>query len=389
MGETGSEGIYGRNPFRAFFAPKGHISIVRFIAILLAVNTLAVIVTWFDGTLRSWDGNVGLLDDAFHLLLLAVLILIFWLVQRVVSHTIEFLEFVPNMLSAGVNRDALHAISTRGIASITLAADAKTARLFYWGIIGFFSVLATYFSALLPLTGDAVSAWALMPYEKPISFGFGLFWAIYVWPIVLGNFACYLLLCGFFVVRTIWRLDSEGEISLSPVSRDGMGGLSVVGDIMLVAVLICTALAIGTLAWIQQFGSDETIRLAVIIYLPVVALIFGGPLIYFMRAISRSKKRQLDHLTRIIQANFPTLRDQTLMQLSEREITDDSEVDKLKLYSSLVNLYRRFEDLSVWPVRPVTAVLTLIAYVTPVAQFLLSSTDFDSQILQFLTSIGN
>lgn len=380
---------FGRNPFRFFFAPGGRPSMVRLLILLAAFNLAAAAVTWFDGTFTNQGDMIGLTGDVFHFTLNGAILIIFWLVRRVVSHTLEFLQFVPNMVITDAHQGRIERLARQGIDAITLAPARWGARTFYWAVVLFFLGLAVVFSVYLPMTGNAVKSWALMPYEEPTGFIFALFWATFVWPIVLAAFAYYLLVSGFYVLRIVRLLDDEGEIALSPVSPDGMGGLSVVGDIVLVAGVISAAIGFASLAWVQQFGSVETVAVAALIYLPAVIVIFGVPIFNLSTVIRRSRRKQLDHLTRLIQANFPTQRDQTLALVPAEQITDPQEIARLEFYGNLVNLYRRFEDLSVWPIGPVRGVLTVVAYVSPVAQILLDFSGTDSSIFQFIESFWN
>ena len=386
--ENGAMGPFVRNPVGFFFASQGWPSARRLLIMLVLLNTIAIIVTSYDGTLHSQGDFIGLAGDVFHFILITVIIVVFWLVVRVVNRSIDFFEFVPQLVTGESSRRALHDLANRAIASIRLETEARGARVFFWGVIGSFLGLAVYFSLYLPLSGDAVAkSWALTPYEHPLSFSYSLIWATFVWPIVLGSFAWYLFASGYFVYRTITLLDDEGEIALSPVSPDGMGGLSVVGDIVLVAGIISAMIGFASFAWIQQFESTQAVSIAALIYLPAVLFIVGGPIWNLVRVIRRSKNKQLDHLTRVIQANFPTQQDQTLLLLEETEIRDQEEIDRLEFYSSLVNLYRRFEDLSVWPVGPGKAILTFVAYVSPVAQVLLQLSGAETAVLQYFSSI--
>ncbi len=379
---------FGRNPFRFFFAPNGRPSTVRLLVMLALINVAAAAVTWFDGTFTTQGDVIGLTGDVFHFTLIVAILIIFWLVRRVVSHTLEFLQFVPNMVIGDGHRDRVERLAAQGIGAITLSPGARGARVFYWGVVLFFLGLAAYFSVYLPMTGNAVKSWSLMPYQEPAGFVLAILWATFVWPIILAAFAYYLLVSGFFVMRLVLLLDDEGEIALSPVSPDGMGGLSVVGDVLLIAGIVGFAIAFGSIVWIQQFGSADTVIIAASIYLPAVAIIFGIPIFNLTRVISRSKRRQLEHLTKIIQANFPSQSQQTLALVPEKAITDPEEVARLEFYSNLVNLYRRFEDLSVLPVGFAKGTITLAGYISPAIQLLVGFSEIESYVQNILAFLG-
>ncbi|MBU8913254.1 MAG: hypothetical protein KOO61_04470 [Spirochaetales bacterium] len=157
----------------------------------------------------------------------------------------------------------------------------------------------------------------------------------------------YKFLMVLHTIRAMFRaLTDTHVIRLRPLSPDNAGGLGMIGGYSLKMVYVLLPALVPLLLYVLFMPFTPIIMIGLIVYIPLLILVFFYPLSGAHQAMKRYKTVELEFLARQFNRAYDTF---TSRVGSETFQIDDEAAQAADLMSKIEELYNKANKMPVWP----------------------------------------
>ena len=316
----------------------------RFQAVLTAWVALFLLVGAVEGTLRFEGPDVGILEDAILATLYVFLPLILFTAGRVEEAMERLLAAFPRLLDVDGQTAAEEAEAVR--AGLRPGGRRRSVLIAVYGMA---VLLVLIFQVLLPIAFPSeVRPWTLMP-ERPLTFVVAVLWSSFLFCGLLAPICWFIVETALLVFPTLHRYGKARQLLVIPVAPDGQGGMAVVAEFALALTLVPGSAVVFGLLWGLLFGVDHVLFIGFSLYLAFLSATFFLPLLSVHRAMKEAKERELARLGELFRVEYSRLPTSEEIAARGDSVLDADLSKRVALMAQVEDLYRRAEEMPVWP----------------------------------------
>jgi hypothetical protein len=271
---------------------------------------------------------------------------------KFLKRLVVLLQKIPDFFRYSTHSTQLNSLHNQveAIKNFVSLQDQRS-RKYYFCLLSIWAILVFIFQVYIPIfTNSATKAWTISPDLYPLGYIFGIFWAIFVYVIVVGNASWYALASAIKVFFLIKQYVKSHELVISPVAPDKKGGLSVLGNFSLGLTMMCSSFLLLVVAWLLLYGVDFALFLGLLLYLCFLCVIFLGPLLSVHWAMKKAKSLELIRLANIYQKLYTYCPSIDSNEFNDLQIKGHKDfIGNMEILCYIDQLYSRVELMPVWP----------------------------------------
>ena len=359
---TGSwDNLYEMNCFRdmhrlsrLFRRSTGGVATISYLLLAILPAILLFITSWISGTLYLEGAALGYLEDyifAFFFISLPAMVVLVAVLVSTLPETLHSLRSVIRKRD-GQNQDSGPTMEADKFNDLLKKFEEKITgshgwyRVLKYGghVLGVFYALCALKSHYFALDTYTYDIWSSQDHLLNLA-GRTIYELVLFGIIVPALF--YKFLVVLHVIRAMFRrLTDDQVIRLRPLSPDNAGGLGMVGGYSLKMVYVLLPALVPLLLYVLFMPFTPIIMIGMIVYIPLVVLVFFYPLSGAHQAMKRYKTIELEYLAQEFNRAYDTFISRIGGQ--DHQI-DDEAAQAADLMGKLEELYDKANKMPVWP----------------------------------------
>jgi len=339
---------------RLFRRSTGGVATISYLLLAILPAILLFITSWISGTLYLEGDALGYLEDyifAFFFISLPAMVVLVAVLVNTLPETLHSLRSVIRKRD-GQGQDSGPTMEADTFNGLLEKFEEKITGSRGWyrvlkygghllGVLYALYALKSHYYALDTYTYDI---WSSQSHLLNLA-------GRTVYELVLFGIVVPALFYKFLVVlhaiRAMFRrLTDDQVIRLRPLSPDNAGGLGMVGGYSLKMVYVLLPALVPLLLYVLFMPFTPIIMIGMIVYIPLVVLVFFYPLSGAHQAMKRYKTIELEYLAREFNRAYDTF----ISRVGGQEYQiDDEAAQAADLMGKLEELYNKANKMPVWP----------------------------------------
>jgi hypothetical protein len=254
----------------------------------------------------------------------------------VVTHmTVRLLKEVDSLIRGGL-RSIVEVWSGADASSVHLNSQVfrvcenvslrnNRSRKSYWIFMTVIFMGVVAFQLVAPFYANFQS-WALMPLDYPVAFLAAICWALFYWPVVMGNSIWIAASSGLGFLRILHRLSKTKDVIILPISAHSERCVACFMRIAFLTSSIFTWVGvIIALLTIKLYKDNITLLTIVLIILLTPTIVFIVPATALKRLVKRGRENFVEKSLAQVSSIFKVLlvaNEQKLNTVSERVLLE-------------------------------------------------------------------